>query len=117
MEIIDEDMQMVRDWLAEHDAPFHIKSHFDNLVAQHAKEAARVSDLSDKVRDLKDAERDRDDLKEEVEGLSGEIEQRDSDQDRVLSDLKYWLHDVLVLNGPMRTPPRVMLRRIEEVLG
>lgn len=116
MNILDEDMQMVRDWLAAAGAPFHIQSHFDNLVDEHAKEAARVEELQDEVNDLESEAKDAKELEEEIETLRAEIDQRDSDQDRVLADVKYWLIDLLVHKTPMRIMPRVMLRKIEDVL-
>lgn len=41
---------------------------------------------------------------------------RIDDLETVLSDVKYWMHDALVLHLPMRDP-RVILRKVEDVLG
>lgn len=117
MEILDDDMQMVRDWLKEHNAPFHIASHFDNLADQHAQESARADKLHEENERLKDVESDLDDAKEEIKSLEEANDYMLQETQDVLTEVKYWLHDVLVLNGPMRTPPRVILRKIEEVLG
>jgi hypothetical protein len=61
MNILDEDMQMVRDFLTEDKAPFHIKEHFENLIVEHQKEADRVEELRtelEKVSDYDDLKRD-----------------------------------------------------------
>lgn len=65
MNILDEDMQMVRDFLATADAPFHIKEHFENLIAEHQKEADRVEELQTELDEVSDY----DDLKREVARL------------------------------------------------
>ena len=116
MNILDEDMQMVRDFLTQANAPFHITSHFENLLTQY--EAAEscveelkleVDELTGKVDDLKECEEERDRLQED-------LDDRDRDELRALETVKYWLHDVIVLGGPMRRRPREILRIVEEVL-
>lgn len=116
MNVTDEDMQMVRDLLAQANAPFHVTEHFENLVSEHAKEADRaenlkleVDELPGKVDDLKECEEERDRLQED-------LDDRDRDELRALETVKYWLHDVIVLGGPMRRRPREILRIVEDVL-
>lgn len=116
MDVTDEDMQMVRDWLAEAKAPFHIQSHFENLVAEHAKEAALASDLADEVKAKRGACVERDELKEQVDDLNAELDQRYTDQTGALETVKYWLLDVLVHGRPMQKPPRQILRIVEDAL-
>lgn len=117
MNVTDEDMQMVRDFLAQANAPFHIAEHFENLVAEHAKEADRVEELklevdelTGKVDDLKECEEERDRLQED-------LDDRDRDELRALETVKYWLHDVIVLGGPMRRRPREILKIVERTIG
>ena len=57
MNILDEDMQMVRDFLAQANAPEYIKGHFENLVSEYAKEAMRAEQLlSDAYNSVSSAE-------------------------------------------------------------
>lgn len=117
MEIIDEDMQMVRDFLAANGAPFHVKEHFENLIVEHAKEAARAEELQDEVRTLEAAAsaelskaHDRiDELKDQLNDIAGEGLRG------ALEHVRDWLHDVLVLNRPMRDPRKVM-RVVDDAL-
>lgn len=116
MNVLDEDMQMVRDFLAEAKAPFHITSHFENLVSEHAKEAGRVEDLQEQIGSLEAEVGDCDDLKREIAGLQEELDETQSDQESALETVKYWLLDVLVHGRPMQKPPRQILRIVEDAL-
>lgn len=116
MQILDEDMQMVRDFLATAQAPEFVKGHFENLIEQHAKEAARVEDLEEELKSLRGASVERDELQEQVDELEAELERRDDRAFGALETVKYWLHDVLVMGGPMRKRPRDILRIVEEAL-
>ena len=117
MNVTDEDMQMVRDWLKKAKAPEYIKGHFENLLTQYEAAESRVEELklevdelTGKVDDLKDCEEERDRLQED-------LDDRDRDELRALETVKYWLHDVIVLGGPMRRRPREILRIVEETIG
>lgn len=114
MQILDEDMQMVRSWLE--DAPEYIKGHFENLLGAYEGAAARVEDLQDEVDKMRGASVERDGLQEQIDALEVELDERNSDQDSALETVKYWLHDVLVLKRPMQKPPREILRIVEEAL-
>ena len=118
MEILDQDMQMVRDFLKEANAPFHITSHFENLVSEHAKEADASATLKERVDELEAEE------SVEIKKLTDECSALQNTLDEIsgkgmrgaLETVKYWLHDVLVLKRPMQTPPRAILRIVEDVL-
>jgi predicted nuclease with TOPRIM domain len=118
MNILDEDMQMVRDFLTEANAPFHIKEHFENLIAEHQKEADRVEELQGQVDSLEADESD------EIEKLTDERNALQSELDEIVSDgmrgaletVKYALHDVIYLGKPLQIMPREMLRIVEEAL-
>ena len=56
MNVTDEDMQMVRTWLEEAKAPFHIQSHFENLLGAYEGAAARIEDLEDENKVLREEE-------------------------------------------------------------
>jgi len=118
MQILDEDMQMVRDWLEEAKAPFHIQSHFENLVDQHAKEADAAATLKERVDELEAEESDEID---KLESRVGELEDKLDDicgdgMRGALETIRYWLLDVLVHGRPMQTPPRQILRLVEDAL-
>lgn len=118
MQILDEDMQMVRDFLNQWGAPEYVKGHFENLVTEHAKEAARVDDLEQQVRDFETEESARvASLEERIDELERENQAEvDEVAEAALIAVKYWLHDALVLNVPMRTMPRDILRQVENAL-
>lgn len=116
MDVTDQDMQMVRDFLKEAKAPFHIASHFENLVSEYGKEADRASDLKDRVESLEAEADDCDDLKHEIAGLQEELDDLKRAETAALETVKYWLLDVLVHGRPMQTPPRAVLRIVEEAL-
>lgn len=116
VEVTDEDMQMVRDFLLQWGAPEYIKGHFENLVEMHAKEAARVEELENEVEEKRGACVERDELKEQVDDLTAELDQLYTDQTGALETVKYWLLDVLVHKRPMQKPPRQILRLVEEAL-
>lgn len=119
MNILDEDMQMVRDFLTQANAPKRIKGHFENLVAEHAKEADRVEELQEEVDALTDEESARyQKLEEEFDEYKREAKEEADDRALdALETVKYWLHDVIVLGGPMRRRPREILRIVEETIG
>lgn len=111
MEVLDEDVQMVRDFLKG--APEFIKGHFENLVAEHEKEAAAVERLQDEIKALQEEQSDElSKAEERIEELEGEIEDR-VDPRAALETVKYWMHDALILHKPM-TDPRRILRLVEE---
>ncbi len=116
MEILDEDMQMVRDFLKQWGAPFHITEHFENLVSEHAKEAGWVDDLGIEIKELRDKVADYDEIVAERDRLQEEVDGIESGQKSALLTVKYWLHDALYLNRPMQILPREILRRVEEAL-
>ena len=116
MQILDEDMQMVRDFLAQTNAPEYIKSHFENLLTQYEAAESRAEDLKLEVDELEGRVDDLKECEEERDRLQEELDDRDSDELRALEAVKYWLHDVIVLGGPMRQRPREILRIVEDVL-
>jgi lysyl-tRNA synthetase class I len=117
MEVLDEDVQMVRDWLAQADAPEFIKGHFDNIVEQHAKEADRAETLQEQLTTLESEE------SAAVEKLQSELNELQDQFDEIVGDgmlgalecVRNWMHDVLYLGRPM-TDPRKILRIVEDAL-
>jgi outer membrane murein-binding lipoprotein Lpp len=63
--------------------------------------------------DAEDIESERDELVEEVDELRDQVAARDSDQDRALEEVKYWLRDVLDVKP---RDPRKLLRIVEAAL-
>lgn len=118
MEILDEDMQMVRDFLTEAKAPFHITEHFENLVAEHAKEADRVEELEGEVNALEADESDAiEKLTDERDALQSELDEIVDDGMRgALETVKYALHDIIYLDKPLQIMPRRLLEIVEEAL-
>lgn len=94
MEILDCDMQMVRDFLDEKEAPEYVKRHFENLLSAYEKKADAVEELEYEV-DALDNERDA--------------------MRAMLEKVKYWLLDSLVHHKPVKDPHQV-LRLVEEAL-
>lgn len=115
-EILDQDMQMVRDFLKQWGAPFHVTEHFENLVSEYWKEAARVEELASIVDDLTEKVADRDELEQEHDRLQEELNDRDARTESALIAVKYWLHDAIYLRRPMRIAPRDILRQVEDAL-
>lgn len=117
MEILDVDMQMVRDALAT--APEYVKGHFENLVAEHDKASTQRDELREShmtlETKLEEAEHERDEAKGSLETADEEHAEEIEQMESVLSDLKYWFLDVMVHGRPM-TDPRKMLRKVEAVL-
>lgn len=117
MQVLDEDMQMIRDWLNKSYAPEYIKGHFENLVEQHAKEADRAETLQEQVTALESDE------SAAVEKLQSELDELQSELDEIVGDgmlgalecVRDWMHDVLYLGRPM-TDPRKILRIVEDAL-
>lgn len=118
MQVTDEDMQMVREFLAGANAPFHIQSHFENLVSEHAKEAGRVEELEGENKTLREEESERyQKLEEEFDDYKREGQTEVDDAAfSALETIRYWLLDVLVHGRPMQKPPRAILRIVEDVL-
>lgn len=113
MEILDIDMQMVRDALK--DAPEFAKGHFENLLSQYETAAARVEELKEVESDLEHAQTLLKSAEEDVASLEEQLAQRDSDQNAALDAVKYWMQDALVLHKPI-TDPRKILRMVEDAL-
>lgn len=118
MDVTDEDMQMVRAWLEEAKAPEYIKGHFENLVLEHAKEAAAVAELEEQVESLEQNEADEiDKLRERVTELEDEIDYLgDRGMRGALETVKYWILDVVVHRRPMQKRPLEILRIVEDAL-
>lgn len=118
MQILDQDMQMVRAFLKKAKAPECIKGHFENLVEQHAKEADAAATLEDENKALREEESERyQKLEEEYDDYKRDA--KEEADDRALSALetiRYWLLDVLVHGRPMQKPPRSILRIVEDAL-
>lgn len=117
MQILDEDMQMVRDFLAANGAPEYVKGHFENLIGQHAKEAARAEELQDRVRAMEECDSvELTRAEDRVAELEDQLDDIAGDGLRgTLEHVRDWLHDVLVLNRPMRDPRKVM-RVVDDAL-
>lgn len=113
VEVLDEDLQMVRDALAS--APEYAKGHFENLVEQYEAAAARCEELKEVENDLEHTQTLLKSAEDDVATLEEQLAERDSEQDSVLTDLKYWFLDVMVHGRPV-TDPRKMLRKVEAVL-
>lgn len=110
MEILDQDMQMVRDFLNANDAPEYIKGHFENLVSEHAELAERVERLeAEESKEIESLRDERDALQDELDDIAGD------GMRGVLTDIKYWLHDALIFKR-LTTDPMQMLRKVEDVL-
>lgn len=118
MDILDEDMQMVRDFLATVGAPEYVKGHFENLVAEHAKEADRAEELQEEVDALEADESDAiEKLTDERDALQSELDEIVSDGMRgALETVKYALHDVIYLGKPLQIMPRRLLEIVEGAL-
>lgn len=116
MEILDVDMQMVRDALK--DAPEFAKGHFENLLSQYETMAARCEELK---REAEEAETESAHeiqvLMDERNGLQDRLDEIEGDgMAGALEAVKYWLIDVLVMRKPV-SDPRKILRMVEESLG
>ena len=118
MEILDQDMQMVRDFLLQWGAPEYIKGHFENLVSEHAKAQEEISELQEQDEELEGKEsKQLSDLQVELSELQDTLDDICGEGMRgALETVRYWLHDVLGLKRPMQTPPRAILRIVEDVL-
>lgn len=113
MEILDVDMQMVRDALAS--SPEYVKGHFENLLSEYEKAAALAEQLTGIATERDDLKAEVDEMKAEEDVLRAELDQRDSDQDRALETVKYWFLDVMAHQRPM-SDPRKILRIVEDAL-
>lgn len=118
MQILDEDMQMVRDFLATAGAPEYIKGHFENFVAEHAKEVDRADDLQEAIDAMESDESD------EVAKLTDERNALQSELDEIVNDgmrgaletVKYALHDIIYLGKPLQIMPRRLLEIVEDAI-
>lgn len=110
-------MQMVRDFLKEANAPFHIMEHFDNLLSEFEKADARAADLQERVDSLEQNEADEiEKLQDKLDVLQNRLDDIEGDgMLDALETVKYWMHDVLVLGKPM-TDPRKIMRIVDEAL-
>lgn len=87
-------------------------------------EAKLRETLPEEMRDEFDAlieERDdliaeRDDLHNQLKSIPDIDEDQFNEMRDVLTTVKYWLHDALVLNKPMLRDPRIVLRQVEEAV-
>jgi chromosome segregation ATPase len=78
-------------------------------MKQHKSDIAERDEEVERLKsNLEDAE---DDLEAAREAHMDEI----ASMEAALLDVKYWMHDALVLHLPMRDP-RVILRKVEDVL-
>lgn len=110
MQILDDDMQMVRDFLKEANAPEYVKGHFENLVDEHAKEAARVEELHGELSDAAD------ELKLELARKQEDADLIEDDLRQALETVKYAFLDTMVHGRPMMRP-KDLLRIVEDALG
>ena len=113
MEILDEDMQMVRDALAE--SPEYVKEHFEHLLAHYCELEALNDDcgkLNDRIGDL---EAEVEDLEEQVASLESDRDECAEAYLSVLNRVRYWLLDFLVHHRTTDSA-RNMLRIVEDVM-
>ncbi len=117
MEILDIDMQMVREFLEIQNAPFHITSHFENLISEHDKESTRAEALQERVEQLEQNEADEiGKLQDERNALQSRLDDIEGDgMSGALETVMYWMQDALVLHKPI-SDPRKILRIVEEAL-
>lgn len=80
----------------------------DNSVPNGAREL-----INKLLSDAEDIESERDEAIEDADTLRDQVEQRDSEQDRALEEVKYWLHDVLAVKA---RDPYKLLRIVERAL-
>lgn len=115
MEILDIDMQMVRDALK--DAPEFAKGHFENLLSQYETAAARVEELETEVAALTENESaEVEKMMDERNALQSRLDDIEGEGMReTLEVVKYWMQDALVLHKPI-TDPRKILRMVEDAL-
>lgn len=73
----------------------------------------KLNDQDEEIDRLKADLKERD---EQIETLEAENETRDDDMVRTLEDVKYWLHDDLVMHR-LVSDPRQLLRKVEDALG
>lgn len=116
MQILDEDMQVVRDWLKKANAPEYIKGHFENLLSKYDAAESRVEDLKDVANDLDHTQTLLKSAEEDVASLEEQLAQRDSDQTGALETVKYALHDIIYLDKPLQIMPRRLLEIVEGAL-
>lgn len=116
MEILDEDIQTIRDALK--DAPEFAKSHFESLVSQW-ESRLDAEELSDELKTANETIEERDehikDLNKQIEAIDAETDERIEELESTLIKVRDWMHDTLVLDRPM-TDPRKILREIEDAL-
>lgn len=115
MEILDIDMQMVRDALK--DAPEFAKGHFENLLSQYETAAARVEELNTEAEEAEvKAAHEIQVLMDERNALQSYLDDIEGEGMReTLETVKYWMQDALVLHKPI-TDPRKILRMVEDAL-
>lgn len=118
MQILDEDMETIRDWLNKSGAPEYVKEHFENLLTKYEKAEAALEEVESENKTLREEESERyQKLQEEYETLENEQQAEMDDLTRgALETVKYWLLDVLVHGRPMQKTPREVLRIVEEAL-
>jgi hypothetical protein len=115
VQIRDEDMQMVRDFLVAHKAPEFVKGHFENLVDEYAKEAARAEELKDADDELERVKNELDDALEDARSANEAADEVAREHETLLVDLRDWFDRVLIYKQPMSSPTK-LIRRIEDAL-
>lgn len=113
MEILDEDMQMVRDALAE--SPEYVKEHFEHLLAHYHELEANKEDCAELQKQIEELESDVEDLEEQVSSLEAERDECAEAYLSVLNRVRYWLLDFLVHHRTTNSA-RDMLRIVEDVV-
>lgn len=115
MEILEVDMQMVRDFLNQADAPEYIKGHFENLIAEYEEADKARDEMKSLESELDDAKAEVDELKGTIAGLEEELDERFDERYQALETVKYAFLDTMVHGRPMILP-RHLLRIVEEAL-
>lgn len=118
MEILDCDMQMVRDFLDEKEAPYYIEGHFENLLSEYEKAVDDVDDLENRVEELECEEsKSLAKARDELVDLQDRFDDLVNEGMRgALESVRYWLLDSLVHHKPVKDP-RKMLRIVEDGLS
>lgn len=88
----------------------------ERLVADIEDLTALVTKLATQDEEIEKLKADLAEAREEVKSIEDDRDGYAEQLERTLTDVKYWMIGPLVHHLPMRDP-RVILRRIEDVLG
>jgi hypothetical protein len=89
------------------------QSAIDKLFADKSVPNSAREFINELLFDAEDIESERDEAIEDADTLRDQVEQRDSDQNKALEEVKYWLHDVISVKA---RDPYKLLRIVERAL-